>query len=449
MGPATELTRGRVSLCMIVRNEESRLGRCLASALPWVGEAVVVDTGSTDGTVAVARAMGVRTLFFPWCDDFAKARNHALAAATREWALVLDADEVLVVDDAAAWARAMAGSQPEAYSQPAAYSQPEAYSIDCHDRLDDGGAAIGPVMRLFRREAPDMRYRGEVHEQIVAVAERRCATAHARFLHIDHDGHTGGVMAEHRTAERNLGLARVMVASRPDDPFAWFCLGQALQAAAPLPDEAIAAYERALDRLGALGPAHRDESYLAALWINLVRLLARAGQAGRALDRSAQALRDFPDAPDLRFLRGKLLLDAGDAAAAAREYEACLAPAAARFFLRQDPGAAGYAAETQLGICCLKLGQIDRALERFGHAAAVAPPRFHLPRLLLGMLLVSRGAPADAEPLLRALVAERPADPDPRLHWARALIALGRRDDARAALAPLAGDPRAARLLDA
>ncbi len=438
-GETAAAIRPRLSLCMIVRNEEKRLGRCLASAMPWVGEAIVVDTGSTDGTVALAEAAGARVLHFAWRDDFALARNHALRAATREWVLVLDADEVLRVDDAAAWARALA-------ADPAAHA-PAAYSIDCHDRIDDGGVAIGPVMRLFRRAVPDMIYRGQIHEQIVAVAERHCEVAHAHFIRFDHDGHTGAVVAEHRTLERNLRLARLMVGSRPDDPFSWFCLGQAIQAADPQSSEVISSFERALEKIDLLGNDHRDESYLAALWINLVRALIRAGRARDALDVSRRALCDFSGSPDLHFLRGKLLLDAGHVAAACRELEECLTPAAARFFLRQDPGAISYAAETQLAICCLKLGQLDRAVRTLRHAVDGAPAAFHLPRLLLAILLVSRGASAEAEPLLAAVVAQRPQDFDARLHWARALLALGRRPQAEAALAPLGGDPRVAQLL--
>jgi glycosyltransferase involved in cell wall biosynthesis len=438
----TEAIRQRLSLCMIVRNEEKRLGRCLASAMPWVGEAIVVDTGSTDGTVALAEAAGARVPRFAWRDDFALARNHALAAATREWVLVLDADEVLHVDDAAAWARALA-------ADPAAAHTPAAYSIDCHDRIDDGGVAIGPVMRLFRRAVPDMIYRGEIHEQIVAVAERRCEAAHARFIHIDHDGHTGAVVAEHRTVERNLRLARLMVASRPEDPFSWFCLGQAIQSADPQSSEVISSFERALEKIELSGHDHRDESYLAALWINLVRALVRAGRARDALDVSRRALCDFAGSPDLHFLRGKLLLDAGHVAAACRELEECLTPAAARFFLRQDPGAVSYAAETQLAICCLKLGQLDRAVRTLRHAVENAPAAFHLPRFLLGILLISRGAVAEAEPLLAAVVAQRPQDCDARLHWARALLAMGRRSQAEDALAPLGADPRVKQLLAA
>jgi predicted Zn-dependent protease len=176
---------------------------------------------------------------------------------------------------------------------------------------------------------------------------------------------------------------------------------------------------------------------------------ARAGRAREALEVSARALCDFPESPDLRFLRGKLLLDAGHIAAASRDLEECLSPGARRFFLRQDPGAVSYAAETQLAICCLKLGQLDRAMRTLRQAAGSAPPAFHLPRLLLGILLISQRAPGEAEPLLASVVAQRPQDLDARLHWARALLALGRRADAEVALAPLAGDPRAAQLLAA
>ena len=180
-----------------------------------------------------------------------------------------------------------------------------------------------------------------------------------------------------------------------------------------------------------------------------MRALVRAGRAREALDVSRRALCDFAGSPDLHFLRGKLLLDAGHVAAACRELEECLTPAAARFFLRQDPGAVSYAAETQLAICCLKLGQLDRAVRTLRQAVESAPTAYHLPRFLLGILLMSRGAAAEAEPLLAAVVAQRPQDFDARLHWARALLALGRRREAESALAPLGPDPRATQLLAA
>ena len=82
-----------VSLCVIARNEATNLPACLGPLLPFVGETIVVDTGSTDGTRAVAESMGARVFDFAWCDDFAAARNESLRRATSDWILWMDADD--------------------------------------------------------------------------------------------------------------------------------------------------------------------------------------------------------------------------------------------------------------------------------------------------------------------------------------------------------------------
>jgi glycosyltransferase involved in cell wall biosynthesis len=85
-----------LSLCMIVKNEQAVLDRCLASARDAVDEIIVVDTGSTDDTIEIARDHGARVLHHDFTDlDFAAARNRSLNAATGDFALVLDADETL------------------------------------------------------------------------------------------------------------------------------------------------------------------------------------------------------------------------------------------------------------------------------------------------------------------------------------------------------------------
>ena len=94
--------KNAISLCMIVKDEEACLARCLASAKPAVHELVVVDTGSSDRTVAIATAFGARLVSFPWNGSFADARNHGLYQARGCWVLVLDADEVIAVQDHAA-----------------------------------------------------------------------------------------------------------------------------------------------------------------------------------------------------------------------------------------------------------------------------------------------------------------------------------------------------------
>ncbi|MDQ0116244.1 glycosyltransferase family 2 protein [Paenibacillus harenae] len=84
-----------ISLCMIVRNEEQMLGRCLSTVADAVDEIIVVDTGSTDGTLAVATQYTDHIFHFEWIDDFSAARNESFRHATKDYILWLDADDWL------------------------------------------------------------------------------------------------------------------------------------------------------------------------------------------------------------------------------------------------------------------------------------------------------------------------------------------------------------------
>jgi glycosyltransferase involved in cell wall biosynthesis len=88
-----------VSLCLITRNEERNLPRCLFSIKPVVDEIVVVDTGSSDRTCDIAKAFGARVFTFNWCQDFAAARNHGIDKAKGDIILIIDADEVIAPQD--------------------------------------------------------------------------------------------------------------------------------------------------------------------------------------------------------------------------------------------------------------------------------------------------------------------------------------------------------------
>jgi glycosyltransferase involved in cell wall biosynthesis len=137
------------SLCMMVKNEAGRLGRCLESVAGLAPELVVVDTGSTDDTGRVAAAFGARVIPFDFgFVDFSAARNAALAAARGRWILVLDADE-----------RVTAASLPliRALIEK---DENAGYYLE-----RDNGTAVDHVVRLFPNRA-DYRYRGRVHETI-------------------------------------------------------------------------------------------------------------------------------------------------------------------------------------------------------------------------------------------------------------------------------------------
>ncbi|MFM7886967.1 MAG: glycosyltransferase, partial [Pseudanabaena sp.] len=84
-----------VSACLIVKNEEQHLSPCLESVKSLADEIIVVDTGSSDRTVTIAKKHQARVLHFQWRDDFAQARNYAITQAKGKWIFVIDADEVL------------------------------------------------------------------------------------------------------------------------------------------------------------------------------------------------------------------------------------------------------------------------------------------------------------------------------------------------------------------
>ncbi|MGB8427382.1 MAG: glycosyltransferase [Desulfobacterales bacterium] len=88
-----------VSLCMIVKDEEANLARCLASVKPIVDEMIVVDTGSTDRTRDIAEFFGARVYDFKWCGDFSESRNFSLSKAKGGWILIMDADEMISPKD--------------------------------------------------------------------------------------------------------------------------------------------------------------------------------------------------------------------------------------------------------------------------------------------------------------------------------------------------------------
>ena len=84
-----------ISLCMIVKNEEKILERCLDSVADLVDEIVIADTGSTDATREIARRYTEKVYDFPWTDDFSAARNFVFSRATQEYIYSADADEIL------------------------------------------------------------------------------------------------------------------------------------------------------------------------------------------------------------------------------------------------------------------------------------------------------------------------------------------------------------------
>lgn len=88
-----------ISLCMIVKNEEDVIGRCLECVKDIVDEIIIVDTGSTDSTIEIVKKYTNQIYHFNWVDDFSKARNYAFSKASKDYIMWLDADDIIFEDD--------------------------------------------------------------------------------------------------------------------------------------------------------------------------------------------------------------------------------------------------------------------------------------------------------------------------------------------------------------
>src|SRR5271156_2117007 len=147
----------RLSLCMIVKNEEGNLPRCLDSVRGLASQSIVVDTGSTDESPRIAADYGAEVIPFDFTIvDFAAARNHAIASASGRWILMLDADETL---DRA--------SVP-VLERLVALDENAGYFLERRNRSADSASMFTDyVVRLFPNR-PEYRYRGRVHETVDA-----------------------------------------------------------------------------------------------------------------------------------------------------------------------------------------------------------------------------------------------------------------------------------------
>ena len=165
-----------LSLCMMVKNEERNLPRCLDAVGNLAGELIIVDTGSTDRTVPIAARYGAVVIPFDFATvDFAAARNQAIARASGRWILMLDADEAL--DRASA----------PMLERLVALDDNAGYFLERHNRWSDSVAPTTDyVVRLFPNR-PSYRYRGRVHETIDASIFAAGGRLHKTGIRIDHD----------------------------------------------------------------------------------------------------------------------------------------------------------------------------------------------------------------------------------------------------------------------
>ena len=274
----------RLALVMIVRDEARCIARCLESVKPHVDEMIVLDTGSTDDTVAIARAIGARVESFAWVDDFSAARNASLDHSDADWNLILDADNWLTGGFEALSPEALAGS-------------PFVGEVRIENQFEGSSGPETNVNWIPRLLPRGVRYAGAIHEQPISPLPRRRLA-----LTLGHDGYEGEQRA--RKAGRNERLLRAELEHTPDDAYVLFQLGSELQAAER--------WAEASDLLlRALALSSQADPWRHALVVRSLFTLKSAGRHDEALQLTEAEFEQWPGSPDFFFAVGDLYLDWG------------------------------------------------------------------------------------------------------------------------------------------
>ena len=372
----------RLTLCTIVRNEEQMLPACLASVAGIVDEMIVIDTGSTDGTVALAEAAGARVVRHPWTDDFSAARNAALEHVRDGYVLVLDADERLAPGAGPALLEAVRAGRLDCGKLPL---HDASRSDASAEEVLSGAARQGPPLLLGRllRRTPDLAWEGLVHEHVTtwALKGRRIETVQAPILHY---GAVPEVRERLGKSSRNRRLLERACQLEPDNAVFKTYLGQDLLHAGEH-EQAAEVIGRAWELVARLHSAHQpapDAVATGALWAFLLLREERLDEARVTLEQARGWSGAHPNLDlltcvlDERYWLREGLGDPDSPllASAAAACERCLAAdGEVAFTSPVMPGATSWSAATRLGTVRLLQGRPDAARDAFDSALAERP----------------------------------------------------------------------------
>ena len=350
------MAKPKISLCMIVRNEEQMIPRFLQKAAGVWDELCVVDTGSEDRTIELFTAVGAKVKEIIWQNDFAAARNESLAMATGEWILYLDPDELMSL---------------ELIGQIRAVCKREdvgAATVIMRNPVAHGHYHEAPLLRLFRRDR-SVRFQFPIHETVVPTVEAYLKRTGRKLLALsgalDHLGYQRDIAAGKNKKERDRAILASCLAQDPADFYSHFKL---LELARFWKDHELlkAAAVAAIEELEHAGATSLEGFRYAG---ELIVLLAE-GSADGDIGREMEVLRRWPVESSAAFLlkRGEVLERLGMADEAQADFLQCLAIGEDRLMQRVT-------VRPWLGLARLSIaaGDFSTAIRQVDHALETGP----------------------------------------------------------------------------
>lgn len=277
--------RPRIAATLIMRNEARCIARCLDSVRPYVDAMIVLDTGSTDDSVAIAQGCGAQVHHLDWPDDFSAARNHVLALADADWNLVIDADE---------WIAEGGDALRDWCDGP-----PRLGALCIRSSFDlpqQAGTALPSTRSWIARLLPrGVRYAGRIHEQPVSdLPVERIA------LILDHDGYEDAQAVSKR--DRNTPMLLAELQAEPENPYILYQLGKEAETARD--------YGRAADWYAQASARTPDgAAWTHGLLIRRLHCLGQSGASEKGIAIAGQQMALWQESPDFFFVLGNLAMD--------------------------------------------------------------------------------------------------------------------------------------------
>lgn len=341
----------KLSLCMIVRDEERNLNGCLKSFRPFVDQIVVVDTGSADRTVEVARRHQADVYQMPWRDDFSLARNESLRHATGQWVVWMDADDILP-DGAGASLRGLSEHE-------AAYAFTFTIeNLGQEDRIE----SRFPQIRMFPNGL-GVSFERPVHETLVPSVEQHGLSILATDVRINHSGYAAPDVVSGKY-DRNLAILQRWLEGHPTDlPGRYHLANQFYQRSRI--DEAIDEFSRVVAYPGC---AASDPYHFVLSSIYLGRALVRKGDVEAARGVLEEAQKANPSYSLLNRTLGECYVRLGQQEKAEGCFSVAILPPQQSEILPQYERAV-FEAHVFLGLIAEERGDMQKAAAHYGEAA--------------------------------------------------------------------------------
>lgn len=286
-----------LSLCMITKNEEKNITACLESMINIADEIIIVDTGSTDKTVEIAKSYGAKVFNHKWNDDFSEARNISLEKATKDWIIVLDGDEVLPKEEGKKLKNIINNTSMEGL-----YLRLENF-------VDNKSLGDAVVLRVFRNNK-NYRFRNKMHEQVIFSIEEHAGKdkIQATNLKILHYGYDPKIYNMVDKQKRNLKILE-SYPEKDRDGYFYYSIGNEYSRANDI-NKSLEMYYKGLEYAKNNYP-NQLPSYLPYLILNLSKSLSILKKYDEAINILSEFKNKYPKFRDLYFLQCLYYIEIG------------------------------------------------------------------------------------------------------------------------------------------